>query len=40
MERVKIYSADGMPERDGRGLFADALLMPRSRRCRSRRRAA
>jgi uncharacterized protein YbgA (DUF1722 family)/uncharacterized protein YbbK (DUF523 family) len=26
MERVKVYSADSMPERSGRGLFATALL--------------
>jgi len=26
MERVRIYSANGMPARNGRGLFADALL--------------
>lgn len=26
MERVKVYSASGMPERTGRGLFAAALL--------------
>ena len=26
MERVRVYSAEGMPERVGRGLFAEALL--------------
>lgn len=26
MERVRVYSQDGMPRRDGRGLFAAALL--------------
>ena len=26
MERVKVYGGSGMPARDGRGLFADALL--------------
>jgi uncharacterized protein YbgA (DUF1722 family)/uncharacterized protein YbbK (DUF523 family) len=26
MERVKIYSAEGMPQKNGRGLFAEALM--------------
>jgi uncharacterized protein YbgA (DUF1722 family)/uncharacterized protein YbbK (DUF523 family) len=26
MERVRVYSASGMPSRDGRGLFAEALM--------------
>ena len=26
MERVKIYAESGMPERQGRGLFAEALI--------------
>ncbi len=26
MERVRVYAADGMPARDGRGLFAEALI--------------
>ncbi len=38
MERVKVYSGTGMPARDGRGLFAEALLERASRCCRSRRK--